>query len=432
MSDYKKERLYIICLHGIGGDRDIFGDFENAITTYATKYTPHIEPIVIFFDYDTGSDNKSTTDFSKDLNTYLDDYFCKTPLKDTDKISLVMHSQGGLVGTLWLWETLRENRSYLNHVDAFIAIAVPFWGSKIAEIWSEIRKGWDFTGKKFPIPAGKKELQEMAFSSDSIFKFREFFIAPELEIFRSSIHSKIRPLNIAAYSKFLGGLNYVIGEPGILEGDNAVALPCARADFLYQRSLLTDYSDGNKTTLDQLSRTELSPYIIVNAVHHTITPNFDKLPGVIQIPKGCSGNKDCGHPSFKFIAAHLFGQEFPEADSDITKGLTLCSLDLNIRISEEEIKQSQISLKFKLIDGTEIKRSELSLGLPITGWPQHKKHSTKYGNHYRYQYFGDIETGGDEYDLCLHLSVPGYRTRLVEFTLKVAHSTYIDVNLIKI
>ncbi len=429
MSGANQPIHYIVCLHGIAVNRDVFGDFEQAFANYAKEHQYELCPRVIFFDYDTGSDNKSTADFANDLNDFLGKYFTSTPLRNGDKLSFVMHSQGGLVGTLWLWDTLFKKGPYLEHLDSFIPIAVPFWGSKIAEIWNEIRKGWDLTGKKFPLPAGKKELQEMSFLSDSIFMLREFFIAPEFEKYRSLLQSNLRPLNIAAYSKLLGGLNYILGEPGIVEGDNAVALPCARADFIYQRSLEESYQDGDTIPLSNQKETGMTPYVLVNAVHHSLTPNYSKLPGVIQIPKNCKGDNACSHPSFKYIAAHLTNRPMPEVDQDITQGLTLFSLEINLRGIDKNLKLSDIDIEFTLLDGQELKRADLAIGLPFTGWPHHKKKSLKYSNHARFQYFGDINTGGTDYNLKATIKAKGHKTRRVEFTVRVSYSTYIDINL---
>ena len=84
-------------------------------------------------------DNEKTPyDFAKDVTAIIKKTTESNHFKDEDKISLIMHSQGGLIGSIWMFQSLMSTEGYgspeeIEHLDSFITLGSPFWGAKSAQ-----------------------------------------------------------------------------------------------------------------------------------------------------------------------------------------------------------------------------------------------------------------------------------------------------------
>lgn len=273
-------RHHIFLLHGIGGDRASFGHLPEVLNQ------EDICQRVRTFEYRTGS-NQNTYQFAYDFHRFVTS-FPSVEIRSFDKISLVMHSQGGLVGTLWL-KYLVENDHPLKHqLDSFITLSTPFWGADIANIG----KRFFYTlpeGVNNPIsPFGRNELNEMSYGS---FTIRD--LAQNAEAIFKGI-PKLRPLIVSGLKKVY---NSVIGED-----DLVVPTYSMRLEHYYLQDNLNLSERPMIIGSDLFTRTESKPFVIVDADHIKATQ-----PGVAKIPKACL--KNCTHPSINPILKHLKGEK---------------------------------------------------------------------------------------------------------------------------
>lgn len=265
-------RNHIFLIHGIGGGETTFGVMDQ----YLEKVNPCNKASV--FVYNTGDSALSTYNFADDLNSFISQHVEKNKLSDNDKISLIMHSQGGLVGSLWLLNAKISQPELYKKVDSFITLSTPYWGSTMAIV-----------GQKFfftlptemdnPIsPLGRIELQEMSFGSNTI----------------SAIQQNFNELFVDTHIRFLavGGLkrNY---NPYYGEDDTTVSAYSSNPNHF---SVDADKS-GTSTILD---RSETVPFIPVIATHFKI-----EIPGVAKLDDKCIVQDKCAHPSISHIVNHL-------------------------------------------------------------------------------------------------------------------------------
>lgn len=355
----------IVTVHGIGGNSKTFGHMSEALVQQMKDVQPQYSLQVIKFDYLTGDKKLSTFDFAKSLSTTIDNFFVKNGgLIEQDKISLVTHSQGGLVSIIWYLDSLMNQSvtdeisfsetqlaRYARQVDAIVSLGSPFWGSKLAAGSQSDNDVINWIGKKLPF--GFTELKEMSFSSNTIFKFRRRAISIDKKD-DSDQYIKARFLNIAgivpdkispqAAAKIDSSLtkfwmqistNFLktIGFGGEhYESDTAVIIPSARLDFIYGEALNKNYKADEVLDFKSFQQTKYMqntdvPFMLVRAVH--ASPNINDFYDVVEIPKFCLVPNLCDHPTYKFVIKHLLNceNETSQCDQDKYKRL-MAELDL--------------------------------------------------------------------------------------------------------
>jgi len=186
-SSTNKPRHLVITVHGLSGNKETFGYFGEATKKFLSALNPNEEVIPTNFLYATGkSENQGAYDFAmgpQGLGAYIKAQFADRPLTKEDKISLVGHSQGGLVAYMWFFNTVAsqgEGYEYAKQVDSIITLGTPFWGSKIASILTD-ENNFDIIPliKKFAPPEFKmtrREIADLAYGSDTVNAFRKMAI----------------------------------------------------------------------------------------------------------------------------------------------------------------------------------------------------------------------------------------------------------------
>ncbi len=272
-------RHHIFLLHGIGGDRGSFGYLPEVLGLENSCHR------VRTFEYKTGSE-QNTYQFAHDFHRFMTS-FPASELRSFDKISLVMHSQGGLVGALWLKFLVEYNHPLKNQLDSFITLSTPFWGADIANIG----KRFFYTlpeGVENPIsPFGRNELNEMSYGS---FTIRD--LARNIESIFKDV-PKIRPLVLSGLKKVH---NSILGED-----DMVVPTHSMRLEHFYLNDLINMADKPSVVPASLFTKTEPKPFVIIPADHIKMTQ-----PGIAKIPKNCL--KNCNHPSLKHIVNHLSGK----------------------------------------------------------------------------------------------------------------------------
>lgn len=273
-ADACKSRNHIFLIHGIAGTEKTFGVMD--------RYLEKINPCTVatYFVYDTGDSKQSTYNFSDTLDEFVNKSLIRNSFGPQDRISFIMHSQGGIVGSLWLLNARFNHPEIYARVDSFITLSTPYWGSKMAKM-----------GKKFffnmpeqfdnPLsPMGRIELQEMSYGSPTINALQSNFE----QIFKNT---HVRFLAI-------GGVKRVV-NPLVGEGDTTVTV--------YSSNPNHHYSELSLRGKDKhLARLNDVPFISVEATHIKTS-----LPGIAKIERNCMRETFCEHPSLQHILSHLQG-----------------------------------------------------------------------------------------------------------------------------
>ncbi len=278
------KRNFIFLIHGVGGTAKTFGSLSAILNQKDPCFLA--KPFV----YSTGS-NSTTADFANDFDGFVEKNLKQNNATDNDKISLIMHSQGGLVASLWLNQIKIQKPNLFAMVDAFITLSTPYWGSHMAK-----------AGQRFlftlpeevdnPIsPFGRKELEGMRYGSTNIKDLHNNFES----IFGSE--SKIRKLAVGGlrsnYSSYTG------------EDDTTVGIYSSRPDhYKLEKSIDVNVKTG-EILASQFTKTNYFQFVPVVATHFPLD-----VPGIANIPANCLGalpNKKCTHPSLPLILEHLYG-----------------------------------------------------------------------------------------------------------------------------
>ena len=345
----------IVTVHGIGGSSKTFGYMAEALVEQMKDVQPQYDLQVIKFDYLTGDKKLSTYDFAKNLSIAIDNFFVKNGgLIEQDKISLITHSQGGLVSLIWYLDSLLAKSTtddlsfsetlltqYARQIDGIVSLGSPFWGSKLAAGSQSDNDVINWIGKHLPF--GFTELKEMSFSSNTIFKFRRRAIGVDKKE-DSDKYIKARFLNIAgivpdkisahAAAKIDSSIkkfwmqvstNFLktIGFGGEhYESDTAVIIPSARLDFIYGEALNKNYQVDEVLEFKSFQQTKYMqntdvPFLLVRAVH--ASPNINDFYDVVEIPKFCLVPNLCDHPTYKFVIKHLLNCENENNQCDQAK-----------------------------------------------------------------------------------------------------------------
>lgn len=333
---------HIFLIHGIGGNAKSFGQMENYLKGSDDCYQVHS------FEYDTGNSALSTYDFSASFDQYITKKVNDKEITPLDKISLIMHSQGGLVGNLWLDRVRESNISVYQQIDAFITLSTPHWGAEIANIGKHLF----FTlpeGISNPIsPFGRVELNEMSYGSRTIENLNSIFL-------QNLRPTNFRPLAVGGVHKIK---NKVLGEHDIV-----VPVFSSRPDHFTANHEIDLSQKSGFIDSSNFIKTNRIPYVTVAATHLKLD-----LPGIATIPAKCLEESGCDHPSLPVIMNHLKGraiasvsEEFDHFRSSIylinTSGVKIKKKDIKIEVLKNENVSIPLSQKLHLYKGN-AKRDE--------------------------------------------------------------------------
>ena len=284
-------RNHIFLIHGIGGGKATFGSLEKILNNQNPCYEARS------FVYDTGSE-RTPKEFSQDFHKYISGY----AIAPQDKISLVMHSQGGLVGTLWLNHLLETKSELLKKVDAFVTLSTPFWGANTAHVGKVLFYSLPAKVETNPVsPFGRNELNEMSFGSSTIHEMSQ-----SLENIFASIPN-LRPLAVAGMRRKPG--------PKLGEDDLIVPTYSMRPNRIYLKDDVQLFNRLARTPASNFVQTNEIPFVMVPADHIRLTQ-----AGVAYIPQKCEKDLECGHPSLKFILDQIKGSQLGKgSDYDLAR-----------------------------------------------------------------------------------------------------------------
>lgn len=272
---------HVFLLHGVGGSKATFGSLPTILEKEISCVRART------FEYKTGS-NLTTYDFAKDFQDFLNAEKNKS-LFPGDKISLIMHSQGGLVGSLWLKNFASQDPIVMKQISSFITLSTPFWGADIAHVGKVLFYSLPFE-RNFLSPFGKNELNEMSYGSSTIM---------DLAVNLDSTWEKfpnIKPFIVAGMKRLYG--------PKLLEDDVIVPTYAMNPSRYYLSETLNLFDKPTFVPSGAFSKSRDQKMLIVSADHIKLTQS-----GVADIPKACLDDINCGHPSLKAILSQLRGEE---------------------------------------------------------------------------------------------------------------------------
>ncbi len=466
----KSKRHYIFYVHGIGGSVASFGAMPGALKNHLDAARPDTLHESYSFVYPTADKKMTTDDFAILFGQYIDKKL-KGRLQPQDKISVISHSQGGIVSLIWYFHAYRQLHHYANRIgvvdgvpqyaidyhpeyvknlDAFISLGTPYWGSKLATFLTND----NFISKQISSTLftnlGRRQLDEMALMSETNSKFRKHVTVVPTNILEH-MGKSIRPLAIAGVAdvvEIFRDKTYGLSEnlkifKGMAfgsrywESDGAVPLPAARFDAIYTVDRSTNYAHGQVTPRGSTRETNFSPLLIVNALHASPVAS---IPDIVEVPQSCITSLDCKHPSFKYVYQHLIGEALPEHGADVPAN-ALGGFMMSVRVNfPQGIDLKKKKVEIRLMNAQEFpdysfvlaNSNELFSSAEYINPLQRNIYFRTIAGHFKYKddmssaAFEARKNGAKAFFL---IQSPGYKSRYIETTLKPTYSTFIEVNL---
>lgn len=426
----KTPKHFVFMVHGIGATPSTFGPMKEPLLREASGFDRHTDWQFTSFSYDTGNDTKDVMDFARELGDFITKKFDEQGgLHHEDKFSLIMHSQGGLIGLNLVLNSFKGHTDFhpklKNHIDAFITLGTPYWGAKVAI----------FANRMMPILAylkiplkdkwGDEELRDMELASDFSSMMREEIITPDNSEIIQQIKNQVRFLVFSGVTERLNFLAPFATGKGRYEDDTAVPIPSSRLDFLY-------YIDSKKyndhVSSDEFKYTGLidpENYVVVNSFHASPLPQNKNAPGIAKLPDRCANisYRDCDHPTYPLLVQHLFKLERSPA---FVRDLTSFAVDLKLKFKGLPVDKKRMSISFKAMTyglwigkGTELYNN-------VSRW-------TEEGD-FRLYHTGTIDpkkTSSTLGKIQITIKTPGFKERVIMVPVKTALSTYLELDLEK-
>ena len=413
-----KPNHHIFLVHGIGGDRFHFGHMAEALALALKAENTESNFHVHFFEYDTENNQKSIEDFSLEMNQKIQNVLGENP-SSLDSFSIVMHSQGGLIGSIWLFRSIQGMPGYgqnvIDKLDSFVTLGTPFWGTKIAIFAKKIKDEFEKREVELPVPFGTRQLEYMEFGSDWVYHMRKAVIQGEGSKDFAQQIEHIRFLNVAAVADVLHPIGYWVGGGEAYEDDSAVPIPSSRFNFIYSR-------DGAVQELDW------APYHLVNALHLSPLPEDRQFYGLVQIPKICIQDRFCEHPTFGLIWHAILNRSLatlPKEDRTLHSFL----IDLNLTVPRAR-STNDIKVELLANDGSSLSSSSVELS-PIELYAQGESLSKNNQNMVRFYFNGSFkkESASSKEELLLRITGKNRIMKEVPVTVKRGYSSFLDIKL---
>jgi pimeloyl-ACP methyl ester carboxylesterase len=418
--DPSKPRHLVVLVHGIAGEPGDFGSMAEALERHLAVADTGYRWQAVSFAYDTGHDVKDTQHFARRLGEFVRAHLPRA--NDADRFSVVCHSQGGLVTSLLVYNTLAGLEGFapglLEHMDAWVTLGTPFWGAKTAAFGLPFAESLNPFASFLP---GTRQLADMTFGSDAIFAMRHALIG----LSQQGRRLEVRALNLAGYVPAYNVIAPLSEGANEFESDTAVLLPSARMDFLYA------VDQHRREPMHKLGREAFAEtrfadhYGVVVGLHWL---PFEHVQSLVDVPDSCVEHAGCEHPTFGYVLRHLRGDRVRLSDTHLQK-MTGFLLDLNLQLEPGHgVAASDVQVQLATPPaGVEISR----LLEPYSRFDSDVVEDPRY---VRVALTGTIEGAWDgerfaDTPLTFSLHVPGYAPRVIEAVVRPTWSTFVDVAL---
>jgi hypothetical protein len=389
----KKPKHFVILIHGIGGNKKTFGSLEKILNQDSLDL--HTKT----FEYRTGS-ILTTYDFAKELHLFITKIL-QNEGTGNDQISLIMHSQGGIVGFLWLKYISDNKIGYQKYLSSFITLSTPHWGADMANIG----KMFFFSmpeGLENPLsPFGRKELNEMSFGSGTIYDMAQSIDS----VFNQ--FPNLRVLNIGGMKRFH---NATIGED-----DMVVPAYSMRSERFYLKDEIKLYEKPKVKPISFEDQNFERDFLMIPAEHIKL----DQY-GVADLPENCLKIKQCDHPALPIILDHLKGQKVEKKWAYELSLFRVTVFVNNINLYEEDNKHFSIG-----VEGL----NEL-IQIPVIERLSPHRGSAKIENATAFTFSG-ISKSNEKQKIFITLKHKNTKVQVYEAPIKAGLSTIMDLNLIR-
>lgn len=378
-----KPRNYIISMHGLSGTPESFDSLLPALEEHLSQINPNYDYVAKEFKYTSGEKGAEIERFVSEFENYL---VKEIPvLNEGDKISMVAHSQGGLVGYVWYLKTLDgvdlKQRAYMEKVNGFVTLGAPFWGSRTTFLLKKFIPNeaiQDFIFEKMKY--GDQEVTDLTAASEKIYGYFSKMASKN----SVNIYYDPRMLNIVGVvpatkgeevpkNKFLKIINdlkkkvvkvfdYRLNVGVRWESDQAVNVSSGRLGFYYYSDEINQYMELEKqqnlamTDFDYSRFFKTDPkYIMVEAVHAKASgyPAY----AIASVPEACIEPDLCKHPTYIHVLKHLANCESAQST---------CRMDRYSSIFKKlEVAKQSLSLETNDMIRNEMRTYNLGLDLAL-------------------------------------------------------------------
>lgn len=419
---------YVFLIHGIASGPQTFGIMKEALKRESYGFDQHKDWQFTSFAYETGNDSKNVLTFAQELGDFIALKFKNNGgLHPGDKFSLVMHSQGGLIGLNFLLNSFKNNPSFhpelKSHIDAFISLGTPYWGAKLAIFANRIKPILKYLKSPLPDKFGNEELTDMELASDFSAQMRSILISPLNRRVLQEIKDKVRFLIFSGVTESLNFLAPIASGKKRFEDDMAVPIPSSRMDFIYYSDLNNYHEHVSASDFEQTNLIAPENYVVVNAFHASPFPQKKRLPGIAKIPERCAyiSYRDCTHPTYQSIVQHLFQVDRSPA---FVRKLTSFAIDLKLNFYGRIVYRKGMSISFKsMTNGLKIGR-DLELYNKVSRW------SDK--GDFRLYHTGTIDpkkAPAAAGKIKMIVKAPGFKDREVIIPVRTALSSFVELDM---
>lgn len=425
MDDSKNQtKHFIFLIHGIGTSEKTFGYMPEALKSHLKYERPGQHFIIKTLNYQTSDNSLSVKDFSEELSSQIKKTIKENNgLEEDDLISFVTHSQGGLIGTYMLNESILGNNDYIpemiKHIDTFITLGTPMWGAKISDIAANIKPSLDnhFDFSKW---FGQKQLQDLRMNSQFIYALRQSVMNPTNQIILSEAYEKIQFVQFTGIASKLRPLAQIVGGSDQYEDDTAVPLVTANYNFIYYSDLLNAFQSSKILKNQFVKSTLADQFYIVDAIHDNASYS-NLLEDEKYVPKQCinSSLEDCSHPTFSYIVKTLIHIPF-ENKFKFTPNTFL--LNYNIK-ADRKIQLDPSKIKLEYVKTTSNIRLTALESL-------YNAKSELVDNQIRGYHFGYFKKDKTNHGVInMKVSYPGLKSKTIEVPIERGTSTFIELDL---
>lgn len=300
---------YIFTVHGLAGNETTFGSLLPNLKIHLEYADPKYEVVTHSFLYATGKMDADVPQFIESFEKFVEQYFSYNRLTKDDKISIVCHSQGGLVTTLWYAKAIAgtdlRQIEIANKVKTIVTEGTPFWGSNMAHIINDKLPFEWMQNLVYKIMAvGKLEVRDMSTASNRIFEFFREKATAKVEYLQSPYMLNIagvNPGNSVKSAKMNMGHRW--------ESDQVVNVPSARLGFYFYSDSIVQAVHESIPENVALSDFNYSQYFshdpklkLIETVH---TKMGDNPYGMAVVPGKCIDTASCDQPTYAPVFTHL-------------------------------------------------------------------------------------------------------------------------------
>ncbi len=334
-SDREKAKTFIFLLHGIGSTSHSFAHMKEALSHALPKYQDR-HYLVSEFNYQTGNDDLTTIDFASDFNRHIEETLLSNEFDErNDKISIIAHSQGGLVSLLWIHQSFHQQyrTSFHQQLDSFITLGTPFWGTSIVLFPMWIR----LLAKHF----GDQEAREMLWGSQTI-DLLEQATSEQNPSFKAYLKT-INIVNVGANALVYPN---VASMRSIMADDIAVPVPSSNINHFTAHDHSTFYRPGE--LIDVAKKEELGKFFLAQGLHTLpfTAGKFKYTQGLPQVPKQCVLNEYCQHISYPYVWRGILRMHNTQLDHRIIQKTKSYTLDIELKVDQESMKPDEFELMF--------------------------------------------------------------------------------------